>query len=290
MQKIDINSFIQHQKLPTNYVQLAEQYFFPMAKQIVEQQQKTNKPLILGINGAQGSGKSTLAELLVFLFKQDYQVNSVAISIDDFYFTRQQRIELAENIHPLLATRGVPGTHDVLLAQQTLDSLIQGKKPVSIPRFNKADDDRYAQEQWDVLEHPVDIIVFEGWCLGAEAQKVDDLKQPVNALEKNYDTGLVWRNYVNQQLQYEYATLFNKVDLWIMLKAPNFDCIFNWRLQQENKLRASIKDNNKTMDADEVKQFIQYYQRITEYLLKTLPNKVDYLFELDEQRNIIHKA
>jgi D-glycerate 3-kinase len=275
MQSIDISRFIAHHQLPDPYTQFAEKWFFPVAEQLVAHQRETKKPLVVGINGAQGSGKTTLAELLVFIFEQHYQINAVSISIDDFYYTRQQRVELSDQIHPLLLTRGVPGTHDVLLAQQTLDSLIQGKKPTRIPRFNKAEDDRYPQDQWDTVNEKMDIIIFEGWCLGAEPQQTDDLLIPVNQLEETSDTELIWRNYVNQQLQDHYYSLFNTVDSWIMLKAPSFDCVFNWRLQQENKLRESIDDKYKTMNEHEIKQFIQHYQRITEHLLVTLPNKVD---------------
>ena len=290
MQAIDISHFITHQQLPDTYAKFAKEWFFPLAEQLIRQQKRVKKSLVIGINGTQGSGKSTLAELLVFLFKQHYQINAVSLSLDDFYYTRQQRVELANRIHPLLLTRGVPGTHDILLAQQILDSLLQGEKITSIPRFNKAEDDRFPQDQWDTAGGKMDIVMFEGWCLGAEPQKADDLLTPVNELEEKYDAELIWRKYVNQQLRGHYSTLFNTVDLWIMLKAPSFDCVFNWRLQQENKLRESINDKSRTMDEHAIKQFIQYYQRITEHLLVTLPNKIDYLFELDEQRNIIRSS
>lgn len=288
MQSIDISRFITRHQLPDSYAQLAKQWFFPLAEQLATHQKGAKKTLVIGINGAQGSGKSTLADLLVFIFEQHYQLNAVSISIDDFYYTRQQRIELAAQIHPLLLTRGVPGTHDVALAQQTLDKLTQDDKPTQVPRFNKAQDDRYPQTQWDIVASDVDIVIFEGWCLGAEAQKANDLLIPVNGLEENNDSQFIWRNYVNQQLQQHYRCLFKSIDLWVMLKAPSFDCVFDWRLQQENKLRESIDDKRKTMDERAIKQFIQYYQRITEHLLHTLPAKVDYLFELDEQRNIVH--
>ncbi len=290
MQIIDISQFIKDQQLPDSYAQVAKEWFFPVAQQLVVHQKRAKEPLIVGINGAQGSGKSTLAELLVFIFEQHYQIKAVSLSIDDFYYTRKQRVELAEQVHPLLLTRGVPGTHDTLLAQQTLESLIQGENPTSIPRFNKAEDDRQPSSEWDTVEGHVDIIVFEGWCLGAEPQDAGDLLIPANELEESNDAELTWRNYVNQQLQTDYPALFNMIDSWIMLKAPSFHCVFKWRLQQENKLRESIKDKSRTMDEDAIKKFIQHYQRITENLLVTLPSKVDYLFELDEQRNITYSS
>jgi D-glycerate 3-kinase len=290
MQTFDISRFIRHHQLPESYSHFAKKWFFPLAEQLFAHQKQIRKPLVIGINGAQGSGKSTLAELLVLLFVQHYHISATSISIDDFYYTRQQRIALADQIHPLLLTRGVPGTHDTSLAQQTLDRLIQGKEPTKIPRFNKAEDDRFPQDQWDTVGGKMDIIIFEGWCLGAEPQTADDLLMPVNELEAKNDAELIWRKYVNQQLQGHYCTLFNTVNLWIMLKAPSFDCVFNWRLQQENKLRESINDKSRTMDEHAIKQFIQHYQRITEHLLMTLPKKANYLFELDEQRNIVRSS
>ena len=179
MQSINISCFIAKHHLSQAYAKTAEKWFFPLAEQLVYQQSRAKKPLVIGISGAQGLGKSTLADLLVFILEQHYQINAVSISIDDFYYTRKQRIKLANQVHPLLLTRGVPGTHDYLLAQQTLDSLIQGIKSTRIPRFNKIEDDRHPQEHWDTIDKPVDIIFFEGWCLGAEAQQPTDLIKPV---------------------------------------------------------------------------------------------------------------
>ena len=292
MPNLNLCDFITQHQLPESYIAEARQWFFPLAESIVKRK-NDSKTYIVGINGAQGSGKSTLADLLVFLFKDKYQLNTIALSIDDFYFTRQQRLTLANTIHPLLATRGAPGTHDVKLAQEVIHSLCDEETTSFVPRFDKSIDDRAPDNDLEPVSTKTDIIILEGWCLGAEAQAEDALLQPVNELEKEEDPDGVWRRYVNQQLREVYPDLFRLINTWIMLKAPSFDCVYQWRLEQENKLRDSLVNSssssvtNKIMDSNDIKRFIQYYQRITEHLLVTLPDKVDYLFELDENRKVL---
>ncbi|GMT40036.1 MAG: kinase [bacterium] len=290
MQNLDFSDFITLHRLPEKYIQDAQLWFLPVANTIAEQQKKMDRAIIIGINGAQGSGKSTLADLLALVLSDKYHLNVVVLSIDDFYLTRQQRETLSKTVHPLLATRGVPGTHDVGLAINTIRSLC-AKGTTSIPRFDKSIDDRFPEKEWDQAISKPDVILFEGWCLGAEPQSEEELLEPVNELEKNEDSNRSWRLYVNQQLRDSYPELFNMIDSWIMLKAPSFNCVYQWRLEQENKLRESLSGSTPTTDKlmceQELKRFIQHYQRITEHLLETLPDKADHLFGLDENRKII---
>ncbi|GMR06286.1 MAG: kinase [Gammaproteobacteria bacterium] len=290
MQNLDLSDFISQHRLPEKYIQEAQRWFLPVADTIAEQQKNMDRTVIIGINGAQGSGKSTLADLLALMLSDNFQLNVVVLSIDDFYFTRQQREILSKTVHPLLATRGVPGTHDVGLAIHMIQSLC-AKGTTSIPHFDKSIDDRFPEGEWDQVISKPDVILFEGWCLGAEPQSEEELLEPVNELEKNEDSNGSWRQYVNQQLRDSYPELFNMVDFWIMLKAPSFNCVYQWRLEQENKLGESLSGStsstDKLMCEQGIKHFIQHYQRITEHLLETLPDKVDHLFELDEHRKII---
>jgi D-glycerate 3-kinase len=244
------------------------------------------------VNGTQGSGKSTLSDLLVHLFKHKHHLSAVCFSLDDFYLSRQQREDLATEIHPLFKTRGVPGTHDLALAIKTLKCLLEGKA-TRIPRFNKAIDDRYDQKDWTVIDKPVDIIIFEGWCLGAQAQSEQTLTEAINDLESEEDASLRWRSYINQQLLGPYQHLFSYIDQWVMLKAPSFECVYQWRLEQEDKLKAKLaasgsNDDSGVMNENEVARFIKFYQRITTHLLVTLPAKVHHLFELDEKRQVVN--
>jgi len=290
MNEINLTPFIIKHKLPVTFIPHAQKWFIPLAKEIVSHQKKANTPIVIGINGAQGSGKSTLADLLVYLFQQE-SLNAVSLSIDDFYLTFKDRVKLSQQIHPLFKTRGVPGTHDIDLAYNTVQQLLHHDDAIRIPRFNKAADNRLPASQWDSITEPVDIIVIEGWCLGSEPQDKSALHRPINDLEEQYDLDGIWRHYVNQQL-HNYTPLFSLIDTWVMLKAPSFDCVFNWRHEQEKKLKMALNTDMATMNDDEIAHFIKHYQRITEHTLNTLPSKVNYMFELDEQREIsqlVHK-
>jgi D-glycerate 3-kinase len=287
MLNIDLSGFLQQHRLPAGYQQQITEWFAPLADAIKTHHNGAGRPIIVGINGAQGSGKSTLAACLVYLLEQQHHLRALSLSLDDFYFTRAERQRLAQGIHPLLSTRGVPGTHDIPLARKTLSDLLHQHLPVLIPRFNKAIDDRYPPEFAECINEPVDVIVLEGWCLGASAETEDALSEPVNELESSEDPHGRWRRYVNEQLALFYPKLFELIDIWVMLKAPDFQCVYDWRLEQENKLRDSSRAQHQIMDASQLARFIKFYQRITQHTLKTLPSRVNYLFELDQNRQII---
>lgn len=286
-----IQQFVVQNQLPASYSAVIEQYFAPLAEAIISHHNSAKRPFVIGIHGAQGSGKTTLASVLVMLFKSFYQKSAVDISLDDFYLTKAARERLARTVHPLLMTRGVPGTHDVRLAVDTLRALTQHQGLVSVPRFNKATDDRFLQDKWTQLQTPLDVVVIEGWCLGASAQTDTQLQSPVNTLEADEDADATWRNYVNQQLKLNYPALFDCIDVWVMLKAPDFSCVFDWRMEQEDKLRMALADevsrHSGVMNPQQMRRFIQHYQRISEHCMSSLPQKMDYLIELDQDRNII---
>lgn len=284
----DFDDFLQQHDLPADYIETLNRYFSPLAAALAKRRKQQNTPLKVLINGSQGSGKTTLGDALVMLLARQHQLTAVAISIDDFYLTRQEREKLASYVHPLLITRGVPGTHDLRLARETLQKLIATNTRVAIPRFDKAQDDRMARVDWPVIETPVDLIILEGWCVNSQAQTMQDLIEPINDLEKKEDTEGNWRHYVNTQLHLEYRDLFQTFDCSIMLKAPSFDCVFRWRQEQEEKLKTKHHNCGVGLMSDvEIARFIQHYQRITEHNLTRLPQQVDYLFSLDEQRHIV---
>jgi len=284
-----IKHFLAQHQLPDSYADQMKAWFQGIAEEIAMHQKSANRPFVVGIHGAQGSGKSSLANCLVFLFETLYQQKAVALSLDDFYFSRAQREALATSVHPLLMTRGVPGTHDTALAITTLEQLCDWTVPVRVPKFDKAVDDRIPESEWLTITEPPQLIVLEGWCLGALPQNAADLEQCINTLEAHEDKDKLWRKYVNQQLTHAYPDLFAHVDYWLMLKAPDFDCIYQWRLEQERHL-AKHHDEADTaehiMDAEELARFIQFYQRLTEHCLETLPNKMDAIFELNAARQI----
>jgi D-glycerate 3-kinase len=287
-----IDKLIQKQALPANYKDLVGDYLWPLVQDMAASYKLRTKitPWLVGIQGTQGSGKSTVCLFIKTLLKECFELNVVVLSIDDFYKTRQQRIQLSKQVHPLFVTRGVPGTHDVSLAESTLHQLsdLSDGQSCLLPSFNKAIDDRLAQTDWHEVTGPVDIILFEGWCMGLTAQSTTALKQPVNELEKIEDSSGIWREYVNQCLKNEYKTLFNKVENLIVLQAPSFKCVYQWRLLQETKLREKHKGVNDKMvqTPEQVERFISHYERLTRFALTVLSDQASWMITLDTRHNM----
>jgi D-glycerate 3-kinase len=189
----------------------------------------------------------------------------------------------------LLATRGVPGTHDLTLLNSTVDDLLSKEPPYVIPKFLKAIDDRALKDQWPVVTHDVKIIILEGWCVGCPSQSESQLIKPVNALEENEDIDALWRTFINNQLKTYEQSIFNKIDYLVMLKAPGFHIVKQWRQEQETKLKATLNNdiaNTGVMSAEEIERFIAHYQRITEHGFLEIPKIADDVFVLNEQRQV----
>jgi len=249
-------------------------------------------PILLGINGAQGTGKSTLARLLVALL-QTRGLRTINLSIDDFYYSKAERQRLAQEIHPLLASRGVPGTHNIQRVEATIAGLMNSgaQTRVGLPAFDKAIDDQVPDDQWLVHVGPCDVIILEGWFVGAHSQSAAALDEPVNELEREEDKDKTWRRYVNSQLAAGYEPLFAKLDLLIMLKAPNFEQVYEWRGLQEQKLRQRAGNGSKAgMNAVELKHFIQHFERLTRHCLATIPDYADIVFQLDAQHCVVRRS
>jgi len=229
------------------------------------------KTLIIGLAGGQGSGKTTISSILTLILQKYFKLNVFKISIDDFYKTRKDRKILSITKHPLLMTRGVPGTHDIDLMLKFFKKVkSKNFKNLIVPKFNKAIDDRYKKNLWYKVKSKPDVIIFEGWCVGAKAQKASQLKKPINSLEKVYDQRAEWRSHVNNHLKTKYKTLFKQLDGLLYLKAKNFNLLRSWRLKQERKLWVQKKDkkNLKIMSSGDVINFMQTYQRITQQMFK----------------------
>ena len=243
-------------------------FYLPLSEWIYSVFRKDNKVKIIGLSGGQGAGKSTITGVIKFILKKKYGLEICVFSIDDFYKTKAARIKMSKNIHPLFLTRGVPGTHDVDLINKILKNLKKNIfKPVLIPKFDKSIDNRSRKSKWMKVTKAPNIIIFEGWCVGANHQKNNDLIKPLNIIEKKYDKNLEWRKKVNNQLKKNYKKLFNKIDKLVYLKAPSFKHIFQWRLLQEQKLKLTSK-NKKLMSKSKIKEFIMFYERITKHMMK----------------------
>ncbi|MDO6747630.1 phosphoribulokinase [Gilvimarinus sp. 1_MG-2023] len=281
----------QELKMPAYIAQHLLEVYQPLAQYCAAQSAAQTQPYILGVNGAQGTGKSTAAKVVGTLLTDVSKLRVCTLSIDDLYLGREARRDLANRFHPLLATRGVPGTHDLALALGVFDALksAQATTVTHIPRFNKALDDCEPQENWERFTGKPDVIIFEGWCVGATAQPDSALDQPVNTLEESEDANGLWRRYVNDCLG-DYQALFAQLDLLVMLKAPSFDQVLEWRQLQESKLRDSLTPeqlaNSKVMSNSEVARFIAHYERLTRWMFAEMPARSNVLLSLDKNHQI----
>jgi D-glycerate 3-kinase len=247
------------------------------------------RPLIIGLAGGQGSGKTTISSILTLILQKYFKLNVFKISIDDFYKTRKDRKLLSKNKHPLLMTRGVPGTHDIDLMLSFFKKIKDKNfKSLQVPKFNKAIDDRCSKRLWYKIKKKPDIVIFEGWCVGARAQSSSQLEKPTNSLEKVYDQGSKWRTHVNNQLKTKYKRLFNQLDGLLYLKARNFNLLRKWRLKQERKLwdQKKNKKNLKIMSNGDVINFMQTYQRITQQMFKDAIKSSSIIMDLNSKHQI----
>jgi D-glycerate 3-kinase len=268
----DMAALIAAERLPADYAATVDCWWRPLAAAIAARHRALGRPLLIGINGAQGTGKSTLCLFLEHLLRDDHSLGAATLSLDDLYLTKAQREALAAQVHPLFATRGVPGTHDIALGEATIRALLGTDSPVPIPRFDKSRDDRLPQAEWPVVAAPIDIVLFEGWCIGAAPQDHAALSPPVNTLERDEDPDGRWRTAVNDALAAPYADLFARLDLLVMLAPPGFGQVREWRLLQEEKLRART---GRGMDEAAVARFVDHYERLTRHMLATLPARAD---------------
>ena len=255
----------------------------------INKKAERKRPYFVGLAGGQGTGKTTISSLIRIILTKYFKLNVFRISIDDFYKTRKERINLSKRVHPMLLTRGVPGTHDIdMMLNFFRKSKSKKFKRLKLPTFNKAIDDRFSKKRWYDLKKRPDVIIFEGWCVGAKAEKNINLKKTINSMEKAKDQKLIWRKYVNEQLKTKYKNLYSQLNCLIYLKAKNFSLLQKWRLKQERKLRLKSEKNSNTkiMSKEDVLSFMQTYQRITQNMFKNTPKYASIIFNLNNNHQI----
>ncbi len=271
-----------------NKEKMIKSFLIPVSFWIASKANKS-KPYFVGLAGGQGTGKTTISSIVAIILRKYFKKNVFKISIDDFYKTRRERKNLSKKIHPMLMTRGVPGTHDV---QIMLDFFKKAKsknfKKMKLPSFNKALDERHSIKNWYKINLKPDVIIFEGWCVGARPETNKTLRKPINFLEKANDEKLIWRKYVNQQLKTKYKKLYSQLNCMIYLKAKNFSLLQKWRLKQEHKLwlKTKKKSSHKIMSKGDVINFMQTYQRITQNMLKYAPKYSSIILNLNRNHQI----
>ena len=159
-------------------------------------------------------------------------------------------------------------------------------KKFKIPKFAKNLDDRLKKKYWYNVNERPEIVILEGWCVGAKSQSQSLIKKPINDLEKSEDKQMIWRKHVNHKLKNDYKKIFSKIDHFIFIKIPNFKVVFKWRFLQESKLRKNSHLNNKTMSYNEIKRFIMFYERITLQMIRDLSKSASIVMTLKNNHQI----
>ena len=273
--KKDYIKFLKREKIFRKYkikkINNLKKSYIPISFWIEKKYKEKGKTLFLGLSGGQGSGKTTITSILKIILKKFFKRNVCVASIDNFYKTFDERNIMSKKIHPLFRTRGVPGTHDIKLVKKFFSNTKKNKfKEFKIPKFDKSTDDRMKNKYWPKINKKPEIVILEGWCVGAKPQSNSLIKKSINILERKEDRKLIWRKLVNEKLKKEYKKVFSMIDHLIFLKVPSFDMVFKWRLLQEEKLKKRSHLNKKIMNYNQIKRFIMFYQRITLQMIKDL--------------------
>jgi D-glycerate 3-kinase len=291
----DFSSWLAAMQLPDLLINDLQDVYIPFINLLrKEKYLEPGRIPVIGISGSQGSGKSTFTSLLTKVLESAYGYKVASLSMDDFYHSRAEREALSCTVHPLLITRGVPGTHDLKTGFRILDELLNSdwQSMTAIPVFDKSVDDRLPPQQWRIFKGRPDIILFEGWCVGANPETEEQLSVPVNDFENKYDHDKNFRRFVNDQLKSNYKSWFSKINFLVMLKVPSFDQVFEWRLLQEQKLIEKVRIISsqgkplKIMSENELRFFISHFERITMNMLNEMPLRANLIMEVGKNHRI----
>jgi D-glycerate 3-kinase len=259
------------------------QFWLPLAMQLAEARKQLERPLIQGILGGQGTGKTTLAEVSCLILRH-LGYTTIGISIDDLYKTYAERQKLQQQ-DPRLIWRGPPGTHDVELGIQLLERIRQSDRrlePILVPRFDKSlwngAGDRIAAEPID----KVDIVLFEGWFVGARPVDETAFEHPPAPIVTPADRQFA--RDTNERLQ-DYLPLWERLDRLIILSPVDYRLSKQWRQEAEQKMKAAGKSG---MSDEEIDRFVEYFWRSLHPELFVTPltqnaDLVDLVIEIDAE-------
>ena len=279
--QIEINTFIQENLKKLTNKNFSKKYISQFIIPIINKinNSKDNKFIIAG---SQGAGKSTLAKIFKLVLENAYKKKVMLLSIDDYYLSKNKRNKLSKNIHPLLITRGVPGTHDIVALKNDIINFQKKKFPIITPKFNKLKDDISSKK--NIIKN-AEILLLEGWCCGSPSINKKYLFQNINRLETIFDKNKKWRQYYNSQLKKDYKKVFSLFDQQIYIQPPSFSYILKWRYNQEKN--NALKSRNKDfMNKKDLQKFIQHYEKLTKWMMKTMPAKADILIKIDSNQKI----
>ncbi|KAJ3211302.1 hypothetical protein HDU82_006189 [Entophlyctis luteolus] len=228
----------------------------------------------------QGAGKTTLVTNLVHILHRDHALVAVATSLDDLYLPQHALAELQQrNPHnPLLEFRGNPGTHDLGLGVNLLQEMIASSADPScrltfrIPKYDKSlhngRGDRLPPERWSEVTAPIDIILFEGWCLGFRPLlDPDEIRaKTVNSKFANDIAKFSIADMLDVQKRLvEFEALYNFFEIFVHIRAEDLGHVYEWRQEQEDTMRENLRDPNAGLSASQVKDFVSRF--MPQYLI-----------------------
>lgn len=258
------------------------------------------KPLVVGVQGPQGSGKTTLTRRVVEALAASggsggqRPLNVTVFSVDDFYlpFDGLERVARENSGNGLLQGRGQPGTHDVQLCSDILSSLETinsgTSSTVELPVFDKSQNggrgDRLSKTV--IVTAPLDLVLFEGWCLGFQSLSPGDLQRRYREATRDAAAGqcssltfakhsLAHLEAINEHLRrieeawYPYIHAFVQLVPTAAASQPSsrgdgaakpataLRTVFDWRLEAEHAMKAH--NGGKGMTDEEVYAFVERY-------------------------------
>mgnify|MGYP001268065825 CR=1 FL=1 len=188
----------------------------------------------------------------------------------------------------------IEGKYEVFETEQDIpegrvtSSVIKGlamfikKKAINYSMRLKSEDDISNKKK--VVKN-AEILLLEGWCCGSPPINKKYLFKNINSLEAILDKNKKWRQYYNSQLKKDYKNVFSLFDQQIYIQAPSFTYILKWRNAQE-KNNAIKSKQKKFMKKNDLKKFVDHYEKLTKWMMKTMPAKADMLIKIDENQKI----
>tara|TARA_B100001121_G_scaffold71958_1_gene63728 strand:+ start:1880 stop:2740 length:861 start_codon:yes stop_codon:yes gene_type:complete len=278
----EIVDFIQKESLKLFKKKFSKKYVkLKILPIIIHLENSESKKVLIG--GSQGIGKSSLIIIIKKTLEKFFNKNVLALSLDNYYLSKDERKSISNKEHELLITRGVPGTHNIKKLVNDIKRFEKNIYPINIPLFDKLIDNRL--NKYQKIYKKCNILILEGWCCGCKDINKNYLFKNINSLEKKFDTKYLWRKFYNNKLKNEYKLLFNLFDETIFLKAPSFKYVLRWRIKQE-KNNSSNLNNSKKMSNQEIELFIQHYEKITKWMLKNYSKFANIVLKINKDQKI----
>lgn len=149
------------------------------------------------------------------------------------------------------------------LARELFSALEQGQE-VKIPMYDKSayngQGDRVPSSQWKTRNSPgeprIQVVIFEGWCVGFRALSPVDTKARLEAPSTTLgEYRLEDLEFVNGKLA-GYDVMTDTFDAFIHIDAEETGFVYDWRLEQEAALR---RDRGSGMTDEMVRRFVDGY-------------------------------